>query len=119
MTEPNEGLSNRTPSLQISWDSAKPGITGTEVSKIVLDTEPRIVLASANTGSVSIVPYQMSPGDDKVVAERLYALLSKPPKMPAPAARDVEREMTSGMAKPRACGQAITNTVTVRSMAAF
>src|SRR5882724_6257192 len=31
--QPNEGLSNRTPSLQISWDSAKLGITGTEVSK--------------------------------------------------------------------------------------
>src|SRR6266581_5062647 len=78
--QPNEGLSNRTPSLQISWDSAKLGITGTEVSKIVLDTEPRIVLASANTGSVSVVPYPMSPGDEKVVAERLSALLSKPPK---------------------------------------
>ena len=81
--QPNEGLSNRTPSLQITWDSAKLGITGTDISKILLDTEPRIVLASANTGSVSVVPYQMSPGDEKVVAERLFALLSKPPQRPA------------------------------------
>jgi L-seryl-tRNA(Ser) seleniumtransferase len=34
--------------------------------------------------SVSIVPYQMMAGDEKVVAGRLYALLSKPPKMEDP-----------------------------------
>jgi L-seryl-tRNA(Ser) seleniumtransferase len=94
VNQPNEGLSNRTPSLQITWDSAKLGITGQEVNKLVLDTEPRIVLAGANgargggngtTSSVSVVPYQMSPGDEKVVADRLYAILSKPPKMEAPA----------------------------------
>jgi len=42
--------------------------------------------------SVSIVPYQMSPGDEKVLAERLYTVLSKPPKFenpPAPAAPSV------------------------------
>jgi L-seryl-tRNA(Ser) seleniumtransferase len=91
VNQPTEGLSNRTPSLQIAWDGAKLGITGQEVSKMVLDTEPRIVLASANgarggsmASSVSIVPYQMSPGDEKVVADRLYALLSKPPRIDAP-----------------------------------
>jgi len=84
--QPNEGLSNRTPSLQVSWDSAKLGITGTEVSKMLLDSEPRIVLAGANQGGVSIVPYQMSPGDEKVVAERLHAILSKPPKTAPPPA---------------------------------
>ena len=36
---------------------------------------------------------------------------------PARAARSVEIAMTSGMARPRACGQAITSTVTVRSTA--
>ncbi len=93
INQPREGLSNRTPSLQISWDSSKVGITGQEVSKLLLDTEPRIVLASANgapgsgtASSVSVVPYQMSPGDEKVVASRLFALLSKPPKMAPPTA---------------------------------
>ena len=36
--------------------------------------------------SVSVVPYQMIAGDEKVVADRLYALLSKPPKMENPPA---------------------------------
>ena len=35
VNQPREGLSNRTPSLQISWDSAKVGITGQEMSKLL------------------------------------------------------------------------------------
>lgn len=81
-----EGLSNRSPRLVIRWDGEKLGITGQEVAKTLLDTEPRIVLGSG-TGSrpdhmastVSITPYMMMPGNSKVVAERLYAVLSKPP----------------------------------------
>jgi hypothetical protein len=36
--------------------------------------------------SLSIVPYQMIAGDEKVVADRVYAVLSKPPKMENPPA---------------------------------
>ncbi|HMC59437.1 MAG TPA: hypothetical protein VKJ01_09620 [Candidatus Solibacter sp.] len=93
VNQPSADLSNRTPELIVQWDGAKLGITGQEVSKIVLDTDPRIVVARA-TGSrpgsmastVGIVPYQMMPGDEKVIADRLYALLSKPPKMADPQA---------------------------------
>jgi L-seryl-tRNA(Ser) seleniumtransferase len=95
VNQPSADLSNRTPELLIQWDGAKLGITGQEVGKLLLDTEPRIVVARSsgarpgNMGStVAIVPYQMMPGDEKLVADRLYALLSKPPKMenpPAPA----------------------------------
>src|SRR5882724_12018523 len=65
-----EGLSNRSPRLIIQWDGAKLGITGQEVAKLVLDTEPRIVLGGSSgsrTGnmasSVSITPYMMMPGE--------------------------------------------------------
>ena len=90
--QPREGLSNRTPSLNIQWDGAKLGITGTEVAKLVLDTEPRIVLASgrgtrpnAMASAVSVVPYMLIAGDEKVIADRLYQVLSKPPKFEDPA----------------------------------
>ena len=83
-----EGLSNRSPRLSISWDASQVGITGQEVSKHLLDTEPRIVLGSAKgsrpdemASSISITPYMMMPGDEKVVAERIYAVLSKPPRI--------------------------------------
>jgi D-glucosaminate-6-phosphate ammonia-lyase len=85
--QPNEGLSNRSPSLAIHWDGARPNITGQELSKLVLDTEPRIVLAGARgsrdgnkASSIYITPYMMAPGDDKVVADRLYQVLSAPPR---------------------------------------
>jgi L-seryl-tRNA(Ser) seleniumtransferase len=95
VTQPDEGLSNRSPGLAIHWDGARPNITGQEVSKLVLDTEPRIVLAGARgsrggdkASSIYIIPYMMLPGDDKVVAERLYSVLANPPKFldPEPAA---------------------------------
>jgi len=90
--QPREGLSNRTPSLSIQWDGAKLGITGSEVAKLVLDTEPRIVLASgsgarpnAMASAVSVVPYMLIPGDEKVIANRLYEVLAHPPKIEEPA----------------------------------
>ena len=85
-----EGLSNRSPRLIIQWDGSQVGITGLEVSKTLLDTEPRIVLGGASgqrpgdmASSISITPYMMMPGDAKVVAQRLYQVLSKPPKFEA------------------------------------
>jgi L-seryl-tRNA(Ser) seleniumtransferase len=86
-----KSLSNRSPRLTIAWDGSQLGITGEEVSKLLLDTEPRIVLGSAKgsrpdsmASSLSITPYMMMPGDAKTVAERIYAALSKPPKIAAP-----------------------------------
>jgi uncharacterized pyridoxal phosphate-dependent enzyme len=75
------GLSNRTPGLRIQWDTAKLGIAGTDVAKLLLDGEPRIVLAGGGPNGVSVTPYMMMPGDEKVVADRLYAVLSKPPQI--------------------------------------
>jgi L-seryl-tRNA(Ser) seleniumtransferase len=82
---PVEGLSNRMPVLQIRWDRAKLGTTGEAVAKLLFDAEPRISLfpargrAEENETGLTIGPYMMAPGDEKVVAERLFAVLSKPP----------------------------------------
>ena len=88
VNQPSADLSNRTPELVIQWDGAKLGITGQEIGKLLMDTEPRIVVSRSGgsrpgsmASSIGIVPYQMMPGDEKVVAGRLYALLSKPPKI--------------------------------------
>ncbi len=90
ITQPGPGLSNRSPRLTIRWDAARLGIAGMEVSKAALDGEPRIVVAGATgsragnqASSVSIIPYMMMPGEEKLVAARLREILSNPPK-PAP-----------------------------------
>jgi len=84
--EPPAGLSNKTPILRIEWDGAQLGITGEDVRAHLLDTEPRIVLGSAHgrrpdqmASGVSVTPYMLMPGDDRIVAERLHQVLSKPP----------------------------------------
>jgi seryl-tRNA(Sec) selenium transferase len=96
---PPEGLSNRMPVLQIRWDRAKLGTTGEAVAKLLFESEPRISLFPArgrtepNETGLNIGPYMMAPGDEKVVAERLFVVLSNPPKVeekpPAPPAADL------------------------------
>ena len=83
------GLSNRTPSLSIRWDATRLGITGAAVARHLMETEPRIATPGGRDRdgltSISITPYQMSPGDEKIVAARIYATLSNPPAQPAAA----------------------------------
>ncbi len=96
---PPDSLSNRMPVLQIRWDRKRLGVSGDAVAKQLFDTAPRVSLfpargrmQSGETG-VTIGPYMMAAGDEKVVAERLYAILSKPErteeKTPAAATVDL------------------------------
>ncbi len=100
---PDNQLSNRSPRLVIEWDGAKLGITGQEAAKALLDGEPRIVVAGGQgsrpsnmASSLAIIPYQMMPGDEKVVAQKVHALLSKPPKMAQPEAPQTPSVQVSG-----------------------
>jgi D-glucosaminate-6-phosphate ammonia-lyase len=101
--QPDEGLSNRSPSLLIRWDGARVGITGQELHKVLLDNEPRIIVDEARgsrpqpmDSQISIVAYMMASGDEQVVAERVHALLSKPPKFDAPHAPSGEPANVTG-----------------------
>ena len=85
--EQPDSLSNNAPTLVIAWDGNQLGATGSEISKHLYDTEPRIILASGRgsrpnrmASSVSVMPYMMQPGDANIAADRLYAALSKPPQ---------------------------------------
>jgi seryl-tRNA(Sec) selenium transferase len=92
------GLSNRSPSLIISWDPEKLHITGEEVAEEVARSKPRIALGAGaggrrgsnaddpRTTSISITSWMMRPGDDQVVAERLFDVLAqkRSPKTAAP-----------------------------------
>jgi L-seryl-tRNA(Ser) seleniumtransferase len=103
VVQPSADLSNRTPHLLVQWDGARLGITGTEAARLLLDGEPRIVVAggagsrAANMAStISVVPYQMMAGDARVVADRLYAVLSKPPHFDNPPAAQPPSVKVSG-----------------------
>jgi D-glucosaminate-6-phosphate ammonia-lyase len=88
------GLSNRSPSLIITWNRDKLYITGEEAAELMARTKPRIALgtggggpssqAAPGTTSISVTPWQMQPGQDEIVAERIYQVLSekRTPKPP-------------------------------------
>jgi L-seryl-tRNA(Ser) seleniumtransferase len=86
------GLSNRTPGLRIGWDPTRMGITGSELARLLFTTEPRIVVEDASRrpgeSGIEINAYMMQPGEARVVANRIHAVLSDPAraraKAPAP-----------------------------------
>ena len=81
-------LSNRTPSLTIQWNRTRLGISGADLARHLLDTEPRIVTPGGrdrgDEASISITPYQMAAGEETIVAEKIHAALSKAPRRAAP-----------------------------------
>jgi L-seryl-tRNA(Ser) seleniumtransferase len=80
------GLGNHSPGLSINWDPARLGITGEEVTNILWTTEPRVALGggggrggrgASNQTGISITAYMMMPEDVKIVADRVFEILSQ------------------------------------------
>jgi seryl-tRNA(Sec) selenium transferase len=78
-----EGLSNHTPSLRVLWDRERIGISGERVAQLLLDGDPRVALFAARgddrrqTG-VSITPYMLHAGEERIVGDKLHGVLSAP-----------------------------------------
>lgn len=94
VVEPTQ-LDNKSPVLNIIWDPAKFHLSGFDVAEEVGRNKPRIALGSEDESdgmtSITITTGQMQPGEEKIVADRLYAILSqkrspKPLGMAAPVA---------------------------------
>ncbi len=87
------GLDNRTPTLSITWDPDKFNATGPDIATYLSTTKPRIALSSiggggrrgasdSNVSGLSVAAWMMRPGDDKIVANRIYdALTAKRPPL--------------------------------------
>ncbi len=87
--DPPRGRSNHTPSLRVEWDTAVIPLTGDEVETLLWDGDPRVAVSGAgsflpfppNTApDVTVVPYQLQAGEERIVADRLRAVLSAPPR---------------------------------------
>jgi D-glucosaminate-6-phosphate ammonia-lyase len=90
--EQPRGLSNRTPSLRVQWDQNQIPLTGDEMVALLWEGEPRIAVSGAGSflpfppdpsPNILVTPYQLEAGEERVIADRLHALLSKPPQRPS------------------------------------
>ena len=64
-------------------------LTGDDVEKLLWDGEPRIAVGGAGSflpfppnfePNISIVPYQLEAGEERLIADRVHAVLSQPPQ---------------------------------------
>ena len=82
--EPKE-LSNHSPVLIVSWDPARLNLTGEELAEELGRNAPRLAVGSGGNGrkeagtatSIDITTGQMQPGEEVIVADRIYAALAK------------------------------------------
>jgi uncharacterized pyridoxal phosphate-dependent enzyme len=80
-----EDLSNRAPRLRIHWDANTLKITGTELVARLDAGSPRILVDGGSgvrpakmESTISIMPYMMDPGEDRIIADAIYEGLTKP-----------------------------------------
>ncbi len=81
------GRSNPSPNLSIQWDMNLIPLTGYDLEQILWNGTPRIAVGGAGSflpfppnvrPSISVNSSQLEPGEELVVADRLYEALSKP-----------------------------------------
>jgi D-glucosaminate-6-phosphate ammonia-lyase len=88
-----DGLNNRSPVLVISWNPGQFNINGSDLAEELATTKPRIAVHSGffdseDSTSIFINAGQMQPGNNIIVADRIFEILSK------------KREKTGQMAPP-------------------
>ena len=96
-----EDLSNHAPRLRLNWDTARIGITGQEVEEILMHGQPRIAVNEGSgtrrgngPSSITIMPYMMMPGDDRIAAAAIRKLLANPPHITVPEPEAAKVDVT-------------------------
>jgi len=112
-----EDLSNKAPQLRIHWDATQLKITGTELEARLDAGRPRI-LVDSGTGvrpnrmesSVTIMPYMMDSGEERIVADAIFEGLTRPghyenPVVPAGEPAQVHGNWTVAIKYSRGTGE--------------
>src|SRR6478735_2967305 len=65
-------IANHVPHMQISWDEAKISLTPKQVSQLLKESKPSIIMAAGEEKpGLSMNSFMLQAGEDKVVAEQL------------------------------------------------
>jgi D-glucosaminate-6-phosphate ammonia-lyase len=90
---------NPHPILNVEWDPEKIPITADELHQLLLEGEPRLMTHAEGEGhSFPVRAAGMKPGDDRIVAERLYAAFIEAGKRTKRPLAEVEIHFYSGSA---------------------
>jgi len=74
-------IANHVPHMSIDWDAAKVGITHAEVSKAMFESKPAIAIGSGEDRPGLVMnSFMLQPGEHKIVADRLAAVLGQKSK---------------------------------------
>lgn len=88
------GRGNRFPGMTVEWDMERIALTGHEMEQVLWDNNPRIAVSGAGSflpfppnesPRISINPSQMEEWEVQIVADKLYEVLSRPPRMQRPS----------------------------------
>jgi len=87
LNEP-KARSNRASSVSVRWDRSIIPLTGEDVEKLLWDGNPRIAVSGAGSflpfppniqPNINISTHSLRPGDERIIADRVFDILSKPP----------------------------------------
>jgi hypothetical protein len=68
-------IANHVPHMAITWDSARISLTPAEVSKLLLESSPSIVIGSGEDRPGLVMnSFMLQPGENKIVADQLTSV---------------------------------------------
>lgn len=70
-------IANHTPTLLISWDASAVKITGAELLQALSKGKPSIEAFGGANNSITVSPWMMRPGQERIVASRIREELKK------------------------------------------
>jgi uncharacterized pyridoxal phosphate-dependent enzyme len=74
-------IANHVPHMSITWDSSRIALTPKEVSKLLADSTPSIIMGGGEgRPGLAISSFMLQPGENKIVAEQLTRILRGPTK---------------------------------------
>jgi uncharacterized pyridoxal phosphate-dependent enzyme len=68
-------IANHVPHMQITWDAAKISLTAAQVSQLLRESKPAIVMAPGeDRPGLAMNSFMLQPGEDKIVADQLVRI---------------------------------------------
>ncbi len=98
------------PTLKVSWDTAKIGLTGSEMHRRLLGGDPAIMVSdTGDTNYFILRPVALKPDEYTVIAERAHSILRAAPRgdrrpAPSPPAADLSGHWDVAIAFQRGKG---------------